>query len=208
MRIHSLIGAMLLVFASLSAFAQSSKPDLVIERTARLLFDNLPSIQLGFEKEECGHGPGVNPRLAYCTTRNVILLSEVFRDDARMEYELAHLYGHAVQVQHGVADVALREILARRDEEVKLRGWVTRQVECIAGFIHAKAGLTDILLQDLFDSEPMTDSHWGRDPLHRGPKVSIGLAARAEWFAIGRQGDLSKCAVGEFSADLLLDALN
>jgi len=121
---------------------------------------------------------------------------------------LAHLYGHAVQVQHGVADFALGQIRQRRSEEAMLRGLVTRQVECIAGFIMARAGQDDVDLTTLFATEPFTDSHWGRDPLRIGPQVSIGLAVRADWFAIGQRGDLAACGPGEFTADLLLEALN
>lgn len=171
------------------------------------LFDEMPLLVLDAAPDACGAGEGVNPRMAYCTTRNEILIWDTTGPSGQMGYELAHLYGHAVQVRHGVADVALREIRKRRDEEQKLRGWVTRQAECIAGVIHSEAGLPDIALSDIFEAEPMTDSHWGRDPLHLGPKVSIGIEARDAWFAIGLRGDIAQCAVGEFESQLLTEAL-
>jgi len=127
---------------------------------------------------------------------------------AKTAYEVAHLYGHAAQVRHGVADFALGQIRQRRSEENMLRGLVTRQVECIAGFLMARAGMGTFDLNGAFTEEPFTHSHWGRDPLRIGPTVSIGLDARAEWFAIGRTGDLAACAPGEFTSDLLVDALN
>jgi len=180
-----------------------------IAKTAQRLFPDMPPLDPVLRVEgSCGADEHVHAQMAYCTTRNVIL----YRQDSFFApweaYELAHLYGHAVQVRHGVADVALREIRARPSEEAKLRGWVTRQVECIAGFIYQEAGLPPFSLIDTYEAEPLTNSHWGRDPLSQGPKVSIGLAARQEWFAKGAEADLSACAVGEFGAELLLDALN
>lgn len=179
-----------------------------IERTAQELFRDMPTLEPVMRiAGNCGADETVNGQMAYCTSRNVIL----YRQDSFYEpgeaYELAHLYGHAVQVRHGVADVALREIRARPDEEAKLRGWVTRQVECIAGFIYGQSGLPAFSLLDNYDAEPLTGSHWGRDPLSKGPKVSIGLAARQEWFAKGNAEGLAACTVGEFGAELLLKAL-
>ena len=78
----------------------------------------------------CGADEGVSSRAAYCTSANEILLI----DRPGAAYALAHVLGHAVQVRHGVADVALRTIRACRSEEVTLRGYVERQVDCIAGF--------------------------------------------------------------------------
>ena len=214
MRLKSLTATTFFILGSMSAasFAQSRllvdmTPHAVIEQTANALFDNLPAVRVGFENGECGAGEGVNPKMAYCTTENVILLREDSRHAPREAYELAHLYGHAVQVRHGVADIALREILTRPEEEAKLRGWVTRQVECIAGFIYAQSGLPAFSLTDAYVAEPLTGSHWGRDPLVVGPKVSIGLDARAAWFDRGVTSGLSGCAVGEFGAELLLEAL-
>jgi len=120
---------------------------------------------------------------------------------------VAHAYGHAVQVQHGVADFALAQIRARRSEEAMLRGLVARQVDCIAGFLVARAGLAPADLTDWMAQEPFAGTHWGRDPLRIGPQVSVGLQARADWFAAGQGGDLAVCAPGEFTADLLLEAL-
>ncbi len=62
-------------------------------------------------------------------------------------------------------------------------------------------------LTRLYKSEPFTGSHWGREPLRIGPKVSIGLDARAEWFAKGQKtGQFETCSVGEMSAGLIVRA--
>ncbi len=205
---HIFLAVGLALAASSAAGQAIIKTPSDIEEAAQKLFSNLPSLEPVVRMEgECGADASVNPQVAFCTTRNVLLYRLNAHFGLEEMYELAHVYGHAVQVRHGVADVALREIRKRRDEEEKLRGWVTRQVECIAGFILAEAGAPQVDLRTLFDAEPMTDSHWGRDPLSVGPKVSIGLEARAEWFDIGQKGDLSACAVGEFGAELLIDAL-
>ncbi|MFO8124850.1 hypothetical protein [Yoonia sp.] len=180
-----------------------------VEQAARYAFDGLPQVvRVDRIAGRCGADETVNQTVAYCTTSNQILLAKGAADHPRTPYMLAHVYGHAVQVRHGVADFALAQIRQRRSEETMLRGLVTRQVECIAGFILARAGLAEVDLNDLFSDEPFTGSHWGRDPLHIGPEVSIGLAARAEWFARGQGRDLAACGPGEFTADLLLDALN
>lgn len=176
--------------------------------TARALFPDLPEISDYINVDGvCGADETANDEILYCTSQNTIFIRLDSYVAPYEPYELAHVLGHAVQVQHGVADVALREITRRRDEEDKLRGWVTRQVECIAGFLFHKAELPYLDLRELYDAEPMTDRHWGRDPLSIGPRVSIGLEARAEWFDIGQQGDLNACAVGEFGSELLIKAL-
>ncbi|EBA10996.1 hypothetical protein RCCS2_00904 [Roseobacter sp. CCS2] len=187
----------------------SADPVDQVTLAAQSAFDGLPQVRLVDQiSGQCGADETVNQTVAYCTTRNQIFLTGPAVDDPQTLYMLAHAFGHAVQVRHGVADFALGQIRRRRAEEAMLRGLVTRQVECIAGFIMSRAGLPHTDLTDLFTDEPFTGSHWGRDPLHIGPKVSIGLAARAEWFAIGQQGDLAACAPGEFTSDLLMDALN
>jgi len=179
-----------------------------VAAAAHAAFDGLPSMREVAQIDgTCGADETVNAAMAYCTTRNQILIARTTKDMDAAPYMLAHLYGHAVQVRHGVADFALGQIRQRRSEEAMLRGLVTRQVECIAGFIMARAGQGDVDLTTLFATEPFTDSHWGRDPLRVGPQVSIGLTARAAWFAIGQEGDLAACGPGEFTADLLLEAL-
>lgn len=199
--------------AQSSTFGETARRVDAIYATAVRLFPDMPEMTEWFSETgdaPCGIGQGDHfapPRFAFCTTENVIFERNDSFAAPQEPYELAHVLGHAVQVRHGVADVALREITRRRDEEDKLRGWVTRQVECIAGVLFHEAGLPETDLRALYDVEPMTDSHWGRDPLAAGPKVSIGLAVRAEWFSIGQRGDLSACAVGEFGSELLLEAL-
>ena len=177
-------------------------------RTAQGLFDRLPDVQeRGDYGEVCGMGRNSNPHIGFCTTQNMIYVSEAFAGRALAPYELAHVLGHAIQVRHGVADVALNAIRNRRDEEGALRGMVTRQVECVAGVLMAAAGHARIDLRAL-PQEPFTDAHWGRAPLNAGPRVTIGLDARAEWYDIGYEAqDFAACTVGEMSADLIVEAL-
>jgi len=183
------------------------RPSQQVERQAQALFRDLPRVErVKDTRARCGADLRVSEIGAYCTSKNVIYLRDTFPEPKAWAHHLAHLYGHAVQVRHGVADVALREIRSRPNDEAMLRGWVTRQVECIAGFIVSQTPLNQMSLLDLYNDEPLTGSHWGRDPLSVGPRVSIGLAARAEWFAIGLTEGLASCAPGEFSSELLLKA--
>lgn len=178
-----------------------------VESQAHALFRDMPKVVVVKDtREHCGADRSVSAIGAYCTTENLIYLTDTFPEPDFWAHHLAHLYGHAVQVRHGVADVALRQIRSRPQDEELLRGWVTRQVECIAGVILAQTDLGSDSLTNLYTDEPLTDSHWGRDPLAIGPKVSIGLDARAEWFEIGRTEGLSSCAPGEVSSELLLKA--
>ena len=176
-------------------------------QTTNALFDDLPNVveEVNFD-DVCGSGRNSNPALGYCTSDNTIYVVEGFMERDFASYELAHVYGHAIQVRHGVADVALREISSRRDEEEALRGMVTRQVECVAGVLMARAGEPAADLRSLA-GEPFTDAHWGRRPLNSGPRVSIGLEARAEWYDIGyRAGAFAACTVGEMSSELIVRA--
>ena len=121
---------------------------------------------------------------------------------------MAHVLGHAIQVRHGVADVALPAIRNRRSEEDALRGMVTRQVDCVAGVLMASAGLAPADLNQLFTTEPFTDVHWGRQPINSGSRVTIGLAARSQWYDIGYTArDFAACSVDEMSSDLIVAAL-
>lgn len=176
---------------------------------ASAAFDRMPVVRrVGRMMDICGADESVNDIVAYCTTRNTIYITNTAAELPQAGYLVAHSFGHAVQVQHGVADAALAQIRARRDEEQMLRGLVARQVDCIAGFLMARAGQPTSALTEWMDTEPFAGIHWGRDPLRVGPSVSIGLDERATWFARGQGGDLSKCAAGEFGAGLLLAALN
>ncbi len=171
-------------------------------------FDRMPPVQVVPEiSGRCGADEHVNDAAAYCAAENKVYLARDARIRPEAAYLVAHVMGHAAQVRHGVADVALQTIRANRDQEGALRADVTRQVECVAGFLYQRAGLGPADLTDWFDQEPFTDSHWGRNPLTVGPKVSIGLAERAAWFARGQAGDLNACATANFGADLLLAAL-
>lgn len=180
-----------------------------VARAAEAAFDRMPSVvRVDQIAGQCGADATVNSNVAYCTTGNQIFVVRDVYDTPQAPYLVAHSYGHAVQVQYGVADFALGQIRNRRSEEAMLRGLVERQVDCIAGFLVSQADLADMDLNDLFAEDPFDQVHWGRNPLRVGPVISVALAARAEWFAIGLGGDLSACAPGEFTADLLLDALN
>lgn len=167
-------------------------------------FPRVPAVRrLDDISDVCGGGvigPG-----AYCTTDNTIYLAP--ENGPRDIYTLAHLYGHGLQVRYGIADIALRAIIAEREREAELRGMVTRQVECLAGFLVARAGLDPPELMDIFDDEPMTGAHWGRRPVRAGPEVAIGLEERARWFARGaRAGTAADCTVGDVPADLVAAA--
>ncbi len=171
-------------------------------------FAQMPVVtRVGVIAGQCGADDTVNGQVVYCTTRNEILITTAASTLPQAPYLVAHAYGHAVQVRHGVADFALSQIRNRRSEELMLRGLVARQVDCIAGFLVARAGVPPVSLGDWMTAEPFAGIHWGRDPLHVGPTVSIGLEARDQWFQRGQGGDLAQCAPGEFTADLLLDAL-
>ncbi|MCF2870734.1 hypothetical protein L0664_06615 [Octadecabacter sp. G9-8] len=175
---------------------------------AHALFDDLPDVQDRTDFDaQCGIGVHSNPHIGYCTTQNLIFVSAGYAGRDIAAYEMAHVLGHAIQVRHGVADVALREISRRRDEEDALRSMVTRQVECIAGVLMATADEPRFDLRTLVQ-EPFTDAHWGRNPLNLGPRVSIGTEARAQWFDIGYGAqDFAACTVEEMSADLIVEAL-
>ena len=178
-----------------------------ISDAAQAAFARMPNVRIvPTIAGNCGANAVVSERAVYCTTSNEILLqaSQAARPEAA--YAVAHVFGHAVQVQHGVADVALRTIRARRADEVVLRGYVERQVDCIAGFLFHQAGLTPASLADWMNSDPFDDVHWGRNPLRSGPVMPVPLADRDDWFAVGQRGDLSACAVGEFGSTLLTDA--
>lgn len=191
----------MVLFCATSAWA-----DIAIDRlvaAAQRSLPQLPVVHIAADiAQVCGgaaHGPGV-----YCPSEGLIFVSQDVIGTPQAPYVLGHLYGHAAQVTYGVADIALAAIRADPAREVELRGMVTRQVECVAGVLVARAGLGPLDLNNLFDAEPMTGSHWGRNPVRTGPRVSIGLQARAEWFAIGQVAPtFDACSLGEMSADLI-----
>ncbi|MEO0932051.1 MAG: hypothetical protein AAFY14_15620, partial [Pseudomonadota bacterium] len=112
-----------------------------VEQAAKTAFAEMPRIRMVREiAGNCGADETVNIHVAYCTSQNVIFMTRAARALPQTGYLAAHSYGHAVQVRHGVADFALSQIRARRGEEVMLRGLVERQVDCIAGFLVARAG--------------------------------------------------------------------
>ena len=119
---------------------------------------------------------------------------------------LGHAFGYAVQVQHGVADVALHTIRARPEDEAVLRGYVDCQVDCIAGFLVAKAGYDRGSLVHWMANDPFGDIHWGRHPLKLRPVMPVPLVERNIWFMRGQLGNLAVCAVGEFGVNLLIAA--
>jgi len=152
-------------------------------------------------------GGGADGAGVFCTSQNRIYLSRAALSGADMPYVLAHLYGHGLQVRYGVADVALAAIRADRGREAELRGMVTRQVECLAGMLLARSGNARPGLSALYGAEPFTGSHWGRQPVRTGPRVSIGIAARQEWLARGHAAAApGVCSVGEMSAELIVAA--
>ena len=179
-----------------------------VAAAAQAAFDQMPDLRrVDRIAGLCGADGTVNDQVAYCTSRNVIYVTDAAARLPESAYLVAHVFGHAVQVRHGVADVALGQIRARRDEEQMLRGQVERQVDCIAGFLVARAGLGPARLADWMTDDPLAGPHWGRDPLRVGPAVGVDLDARDTWFQRGQGGDLGACATAEFGADLLIAAL-
>lgn len=154
----------------------------------------------------CGADHTVNPVVAYCASTNTVYAAGASLFEPDMPYQLGHVLGHAAQIRHGVADVALAAIRADRAAEPTLRKHVTQQVDCLAGVFYARAGLPRASLLDWYDTEPFTGAHWGRNPLTVGPKVSIGLAQRDQWFQRGQSGKVADCTVAVFGADLLIAA--
>lgn len=205
-----LFGKSICFALALGLSVQSAAADAVsdLAATTQRAFDRMPQVQVVDQiAGNCGADGRVNPAVGFCTTSNIIFLSAGAAARPEAAYLVAHSFGHAVQVRHGIADIALREITSRRAEEATLRGYVASQVECVAGFLLARAGLPAPNLPGWFDREPFAGSHWGRSPLSRGPQVSIGLAQRQAWALRGYQSnDLSACAAGEFGAELLLRA--
>lgn len=195
------------LFLGLTTAAKADQVDDVMA-AARAGFDRMPRLErVAAIVGTCGADAHVNQDVVYCTTRNVVLLRDAAANRPEAPYLVAHVLGHAVQVQHGIADVALAAIRSRRDEEPTLRGYVASQVDCVAGFLMARAGQTGGALDDWFASEPFTGTHWGRDPLRVGPQVAIGMARRNAWFQRGQSAaTLQDCAAGEFGAELLLRA--
>lgn len=203
-KIQYLILAILIVISG-QAGAQSVVSRM--ETAARVNFAAMPNVRIVSQiYGECGADGAVSLRVVYCTSSNQILVAADQLALPEIGYLLGHAFGHAVQVQHGVADVALRTIRARRQDEVVLRGYVDRQVDCIAGFLVAKAGFDRGLLTDWITDDPFDDIHWGRHPLKSGPVMPVPLVDRNIWFILGQSGDLAECAVGEFGADLLIAA--
>ncbi|MEO0343088.1 MAG: hypothetical protein AAF198_06590 [Pseudomonadota bacterium] len=176
-----------------------------VDKAARSLFTEMPQIEeVSDIAAHCGARKPANQSIVYCTRNNTVYIAAMFWDAPQAPYALAHMFGHAAQVRHGIADLALSQIRQRPDEEKQLRGLVERQVHCLAGVYYAKAGLKRTGLLSLYDREPFTEPHWGRGPISAGPAVSIGMEAANEWFQNGQRfKDPLKCSVGELSAERL-----
>ncbi len=171
-------------------------------------FDRLPDVQTVDQIAGlCGADAGVDPHAAYCTSQNMIFRAEAGQTAEQDLYYVAHLFGHAVQVRHGIADIALRTISANRDRETELRRDVERMVDCLAGVILSVAGQQEYDLAQEFTVEPFARPHWGRDPLSNGPWVEVGLQERATWLAKGLSGGHpGVCDTENFPADLAVAA--
>ncbi len=196
----------ILLFLSLASNAAAQTALDRLMSSTEAAFPRVPSVVVTSDITSLCGGNVVGPAV-YCTSDNRIYLAAERATQPQVIYEVAHLYGHALQVRYGVADIALAAITANRGREAELRGMVTRQVECLAGMLIARSGHPPIDLSELFDNEPMTGSHWGRNPVSEGPRVSIGLAARAQRFAAGYAAASPRvCSVDEMSADLIISA--
>lgn len=215
-----LLLAALAVFFSASVSAQDVGTAGLNPRTAAALrpivkvanetFLRMPQVQLTSRLSDLCEGDEHSDRLTrYCTDLNTIYVSADLTDrlpEPAIAYLLAHQYGHAVQVRHGIADVALAKITTDRTREGELRAMVTGQVECISGVLFGRAGLRG-KPSDWFGEEPFTGAHWGRSPMRNGPKVSIGMGQRDQWFTTGaRSQSFEACTVGEMDTRLILRA--
>ncbi|MBE0413462.1 hypothetical protein [Yoonia sp.] len=198
------------VFIVLAVLAGPGIADPVddVAAAAQRAFDRMPVLRRVAQiPGSCGADDTVFDAVVYCTTRNVVYVTTAAAVLPQAVYLVGHAYGHAAQVQHGVADLALAQIRARPRKETMLRGLVERQVDCLAGFFVARAGLPRSDLTGWFNTDPLAAAHWGRDPLRIGPRVRVALDARNDWFQRGQGGELAACAVGEFGAELLVQAL-
>lgn len=164
---------------------------------------------IGRTAGRCGATATANKDVIYCTSIDLIFLTENAASRPDAPYLVAHAYGHAAQVKHGVADVALSTIRANRDQEAALRMDVERMVDCIAGVILARAGLPATPLDSVYEKEPFTGRHWGRDPLRLGPMVTLGMQDRNAWLQKGHAaGHPSACDTVNFPADLVVAAFS
>lgn len=192
----------------LCASPVAADPVADVVAAAGAAFDRMPAlVRVDAIAGRCGADDSVNSSVAYCTSANTVFLAEAAIDAPQTAYLVAHAFGHAVQVQHGIADLALAQIRSRPFDEPLLRGLVERQVDCIAGFLMARAGQMPTRLTDWLSDDPLAGPHWGRDPLRVGPSLRLDLAARDEWVQRGQGGDLAACAPEGFGSDLLLKAL-
>lgn len=215
MRLRSIIAAILMLAPGAGAAQVQMAPlgpatallirDVV--RQAEKDFTRMPQVRLtSAMRDICGGDGDADDFMRYCTTLNAIYVSANLyarlpdRDVAA--YMIAHLYGHAVQVRHGQADLAAAAIRAEPQREAELRGMIEAQAECIAGVIHARS-----TGGGAFALAPFDGVHWGADPLAAEPMVSIGPEVREAWFLKGRRaGDVAVCTVGELTAERLVRA--
>ena len=196
------------LFATCLALPAVADPVSAVTAAAQGGFDEMPRVEM-VERiaGNCGATAAVHDVVAYCTSENVIFVAAARQEPRQTAYLVAHAFGHAVQVRHGVADVALREIRNRPADELALRGMVERQVDCIAGFLWQRSGLAPADLRQWYTDDPLDVPHWGRNPLRIGPHLEVPVPERQEWFAVGQEGDLSACTPGEFGSALLVNAL-
>jgi len=193
----------------LSIWAAASQADPVddVMRVAQARFDRMPSLQMVDRiSGNCGAKSLVNNQIAYCTTTNSLLMSPAARALPQAPYLVAHVLGHAVQVKHGVADVALATIRANRAQEPFLRTNVEQMVDCIAGLLVFEAGHAPANLNVWMSDDPFAGPHWGRKPLTEGPVISLPLDMRNDWFRRGQGGFIAACATEVFGSDLLVKA--
>lgn len=95
--------------------AQNDNPTFTWDRTARRTgFGTV--WRLSCIRLHCGADDTVNVAAIYCSSSDVFNIMAP-HDAVQVAYLLAHLFGHAAQVQYGVSDIALRTIQAQRDEE-------------------------------------------------------------------------------------------
>lgn len=189
---------------------QTAKTLRPVVQLANRTFTRMPQVQLTSRLVDlCGGGPEASLYTRYCTDLNTIYfsadLSEKLSGQA-ISYLIAHQYARAVQVRHGIADIALSRIKAEPANEAALRVQVSAQAACVAGVLLGRAKIEGISASVLAD-DPFGKPHWGHSPISNTALSPITTAERDRWFATGhRAKDFAVCATKDFDARLILRA--
>lgn len=163
---------------------------------ANRLFPGLPAVRLTSAiSGTCGSG-SASDLARYCTTSNLVYLAANIDERLSAQaaaYLVAHQLAHAAQERAG---------LTRQATTPDARAALEIQADCIAGVILARSlpGMTGAP-SNWLSLEPLTEPHWGPDPLDNGTPLVIPPASRDEWLDWGRRmGHAEQCNVGALSA--------